>query len=229
MRSRHPRFPLVFVISTVTSALLVAQACGSDPDPSSSDSGSSAASSGQGGAGGGGQGGGSGGVGGENPVAADCMNLCTYIEEIGCASFPNCATDCPSLFGAPRDCAEEFAEMLSCWVGHKTEFTCTSTQVLPPEVCKPQEDAFNSCVQGSASGGADGGCVGQACSQSDTNCACKTGCGDDEFKSSCSVQGADWSCSCYNKDQLIGTCTVAEEDKCDNYAGCCAPFFLAQQ
>lgn len=240
-RSRYPAAmklrALALVVLGTTQALVLVQACASDDSVKINDT-TSAGGSGAGTTTG--TGGSTGGAGGSNPVAADCATLCGYLDSIDCKTWPNCATECPSMFNAPPDCADEFAEMLSCWVGHETEFQCTDTQLLPPAACKDKEDAFNACFKGTTDGGTDGGgCICQGCQVCSgdqvTSCACRTGCpaNQHEYSSVCAPSGAEWTCSCYDKfgdtQSLLGTCSVDAMYKCDNFAGCCAPYFLAAQ
>jgi hypothetical protein len=202
-------------------ATLFAAACGSDEEPTEAASSSSSSATGSGG------GGGAAGAGGAgNPLADDCEALCGYLDTIGCTSFPNCAADCPNMFGAPADCLDEFAAQLACWVEHASEFMCTAQQVIPPAACQAEEAAFERCV-----GGVDPGdypCMFGVGNVSDTNCARSTGCEDHEFRSVCKEEGAAWVCSCYDHLELLGTCTERDATlACNNDEGCCKPFFVS--
>ena len=177
---RASRVFLFAFSATALSAMLV-QACSADNEPAS-DQGTGAAATttsssvttGSGGTGG-----------GPSPVDADCKTLCDYLASIDCMAWKNCATECPAMFDAPADCADEFAEMLSCWVGHKTDFMCTD-QLIRPADCKAVEDKFYACFKGMMTGGLDPAC-NQLCSHDDTmtHCACKTNCSMVEYKSVC--------------------------------------------
>jgi len=214
----------------VVSILVLAEACGSGGDtaePGTTVAATTAASGpgGGGGTGGAGTGGsGEGGSGGVSPFDAACTEICAEIEAIACQVWPNCEAECPDMFNAPADCADEYQILIDCWALHKDEFMCTQTQVLPPPSCFAEQEAFNECF----GGGGQTDCMGQVCNSAETTCACKTSCLDSEFKSACTEQSSNWTCSCYDHDQLLGNCTETAENACENYLGCCADFFFPE-
>ena len=217
--------PTLLFISLVGGSLALAS-CSSEPDPiSDAATGTVGATTTAAGTGGGATATtGAGGAGGAGPLAGYCSELCAYLDSIACMSWDNCETECP----APPGCPDEYEAKVKCWVENKADFTCTPTQVVPPAACKPLEDAFNDCFGGAGGGN---GCAGQVCNHSGPDampdsCSCKTSCGDSEFKSACSLQGADYACSCYNFDKLLGTCSETAPDECDNYTGCCESYFV---
>jgi hypothetical protein len=160
-----------------------------------------------------------------NPLSG-CTELCAHIDAIQCKVWPNCATECANMLGAPAACAAEFAALLDCWVKNENAFTCTMTQVVPPAACQAVESAFHDCVKGTIPAGSDAGCPTQfwVCNSTDSSCGCKTQCAANELRLQCATQGAFLACACYDADTLLGTCTQAA-GPCDNTAGCCAPFF----
>jgi hypothetical protein len=218
----------LFATAWLATSAVAATSCGSSAKEtkdsaasgSSGDQTSAAATTSSAGAGGGGDGGGE----VEGPFAGACEQLCEVLSQIGCSSWPNCETECPDALGAPDECEQAFGDMLQCWLDNKEDFACTPFQVLPPFVCNNFEAAFQECLAGQNSGFADQ-CEGQVCNSTDAACSCKTFCDASEFKAACSVQAGEvWACSCYDDDQLLGTCTQ-ELVGCDNFAGCCAAFF----
>ena len=223
-------FHFLGALAIVSASAVLLQACGSDDTGPSTTASSTAASTGAGGAGGGG---GTGGA-GANPVDTDCKTLCDYLGSVNCMAWKNCSTECPAMFDAPPDCADEFETMLSCWVGHKTEFMCTD-QLLTPDGCKDLEDTFYACFKGTGMGGIDCTSSAQVCGGDATmHCTCTTTCDTTAYKSACTPQGADWGCSCYANDRLLGTCSTPVDTtgmgckaQASNFEGCCPPFFAA--
>ena len=212
----------------IVSFLVFAEACSEDAAPVESATASTAAttagSGGSGGSGGGEGGVGGGGTGGSTPFDPACEEICAEIDAIDCVSWPNCAAECPGMFNAPPECADEYQSLVDCWVLHKDEFMCTQTQVLPPPSCFDEQEVFNTCF----GGGGGTTCMGEVCNSAEGTCACKTACLDSEFKSACADQNGTWLCSCYDHEQLLGNCSETPENACSNFMGCCADFFYPE-
>lgn len=212
---RLPRFALLCL--GLLAAAAATEACASDSNPSQSSGTGTVA--GAGGAGGAGTT--TGGEGGASLLPGYCSELCDHLASIMCPSWDNCATECPVAPGCPV----QYEAKVKCWVENKADFTCTPEAVVPPPQCAPFEEALQECIGGASGAGGDA-CPGQVCGSDEMKCSCKTACGNAEFKSACVLQGEEFACSCYNHDDLLGTCIEADAaNKCHNDLGCCAPYF----
>lgn len=165
---------------------------------------------------------GAGGAGGRAATSDECNALCEHVDNINCTPFGDCPAACAGSLGAPAECIDEFEVLLGCWVDNLQKFACTPIQVLSPYECHDEEVALQDCIAATAV--AVPGCSGQVCNSSDNTCSCKTFCTSDELKSACTLVENTWTCSCFQNENLLGTCTQAL-DYCDNYEGCCAAYF----
>ncbi|MFO0587573.1 MAG: hypothetical protein U0441_08540 [Polyangiaceae bacterium] len=220
-------FPSLIASSfTLVTALALVSGCGGGSASSSTGGGGAATTTSAGGTGG------AGGATTTTTTTTDnsCKLFCDHLASINCNILQDCENDCKNHLNAKADCVDEADALLACWEANQDQFVCTMTQVLPPDVCQPQEKAFNSCVKGDM---IDTSCIcsaGVGVGDGVNNCSRKTSCATAEFVQTCQklAEGQPWTCSCFANGGLLGTCSEdAAFEHCSNMYGCCVPLFCA--
>lgn len=192
------RIPPFLCLLSLTIAVALFAACGSDGTGTTTAGTTGTATSGLGGSGGSGGAGGAGGSGGAGGgltegAAEICYRGCEASIALGCfmGTIEDCVSVCIDSFISVPACAPEQAAYQDCILDRQT------CDVSP--ACQELFQTWELCTTG--------GCVDVACMPKSGGCACAGTCKDRQVAAECvPAAGGGASCTCIEAGAVVGTC-----------------------